>query len=97
MANLAHVPNRPETVPSTDAPGAGRRWARFFAGAALTLLFAFVVVPALQRLGPVRDVGDAARESGIDATALFYTESDVYSEAEASIRNAIQYSAHGTD
>jgi len=59
------------------------------------LLVAFVVIPGLQRLGPIREVCDAIEKSGIDATALFYTESEVSGEAESSIRNAMKYSAHG--
>jgi hypothetical protein len=58
------------------------------------LLVAFVVIPGLQRLGPIREVRDAIERSGIDATALFYTESEVSGEAESSIRNAIKYSAN---
>ena len=64
---------------------------RFLVGVGMILLFAFGVIPGLQRLGPVRAVRQAARDAGIDATALFYTESDVYSEAEASIRDARTY------
>ena len=84
-------------VPAAGAPRAGRRWARFLAGVVVILLFAFGVIPTLQRLGPVRQVRDAIRRTGIDATALFYTESEVSSEAEAAIRNAMEYPAHRAD
>ncbi|MFH1265303.1 MAG: hypothetical protein ABIK89_06205 [Planctomycetota bacterium] len=87
----------PETqVLSSEAPHAGapRRWARFLTGLLGIMLFAFGAIPALERLGPAREVRDATRKAGIDATALFYTESDVSGEAEASIRNAIKYPAH---
>lgn len=70
---------------------ARRRWARFLVGLSAILFFAFGAIPALQRLDAVREIRDAVRNSGIDATALFYTESDVSAEAEASIRNAIRY------
>jgi len=95
-------PQEPIRTPSLDAPapgapGAVRRWARFVAGLAAILFFAFGVVPALQLLGPVREVREAVQESGIDATALFYTESEVSSEAEASIRNALKYSPREAD
>ena len=73
-------------VPDARAPGRGSRWARFLAGLLLILLFAFGVIPAWQRLGPVREVRDAIRSRGIDATALLYTESEVSGEAEAAIR-----------
>jgi len=75
----------------------GHRWIRFLAGLAVILLFAFVAVPGLQRIGPIREVREATENRGIDATALFYTESEVSSEAEASIRNAIRYSAQRAD
>ncbi len=77
--------------PEAGEPGAARRWTRFTAGLVLILLFAFVAIPGLQRLGPIREVRDAIRSTGIDATALFYTESEVSSEAEASIRDALKY------
>jgi len=73
-------------------PGAGRRWARFLAGLAMVLLFSFGVLPALQRLRPVREVRDAIGRAHIDATGLFYTDTEVFGEAEASIRNALGYS-----
>ena len=73
------------------------RWMRFLAGLTVILLFAFGVIPGLQRLAPVRELRDAIRKSGIDATALFYTESDVSYEAETSIRNAIRYSVQRAD
>ena len=87
----------PSGAPESGAPTAGRRWGRFLASLLGVLVFAFGVIPGLQRLGPVREVRDAIRNTAIDATALFYTESDVCCEAEASIRNAIRYSAHPAD
>ena len=84
-------------APRGCARGTGHRWARFLAGLGVILLFAFGVVPALQQLGPVREVRDAIENRGIDATALFYTEIEVSSEAEASIRNALGYSARDDD
>jgi hypothetical protein len=78
---------------ASDGYRCGRkdRWGRFLAGWLVILLFAFAVIPALQRLGPVREVRQAIQNTGIDATALFYTDSDVSSEAEASIRDARRY------
>jgi hypothetical protein len=71
--------------------GAVRRWARFVGSASLTLFVAFVGVPALQRLEPIGEVHDAVQASGIDASALFYTEAEVSSEAEASIRDTMRF------
>ena len=91
---------RAMTGPRTTAMPAGtsaarRRWTRFLAAVLAILLFAFGVIPAVQRLAPVRNLCAAIQRSGIDATALFYTESDVSSEAEASIRSALTYPACG--
>ena len=94
--NATETRNASERDPTSSghAPEAVRRWARFLAGLAAILLFAFGVIPCLQRLGPVREVRRAVQNAGIDATALFYTESDVSSEAETSIRGALRYAAH---
>jgi hypothetical protein len=57
----------------------------------LLLAFAFVVVPAVQRLTLVREVCDVIHKYDVEATALFYTESEVSCEAEASIRSSLRY------
>jgi len=76
-----------------DCPPPKSRWLRFLAGLSAILIFAFGVVPALQQLGPVREVRDVIRNTGIDATALFYTDSEVFPEAESSIRDMLRFSA----
>ena len=80
-----------------STPGTRQRWTRFLVGVLMIFLFAFGVIPRVQRLGPVRDVHEAIQKSGIDATALFYSESEVSSEAEASIRNALRYAPRRAD
>ena len=67
------------------------RWLKFAAGLSLILLFAFGVVPAFQRLGPVADLRDAIERSGIDASALFYTENEEFYEATSSLNNAARF------
>jgi hypothetical protein len=62
----------------------------------MILLFAFAAIPRLQRLGPVHEVRAAIQRSGVDATALFYTESHLSAEAEATLRDALRFSTrHG--
>ncbi len=78
--------------PTPAAPSAARRWTLFLAGLLGIWLFAFVAVPAFQRLEPVREVRAAIERRGIDATALLYTETEVSGEAESAIRNALKYS-----
>ena len=81
----------------TERASALNGWVRLVIGSIVILLVAFVVVPFAQRLGPVREVREAIDRSGIDATALFYTESDVSFEAESAIRNALKYPAARAD
>ena len=76
------------------AAGAVWRWAQLLVGILVISAFAFGLIPALQRLEPIRGIREAVEDRGIDATALFYTEIEVSSEAEASIRDAIRYTNH---
>ena len=86
------LPIAPARCPaSPGAPSARRRWSRLAAGVLAILLFAFVAIPSLQRVSAVREVREGIQRAGIDATALFYTESEAASEAEASIRDAMRY------
>ena len=98
MTAFRHATSALDSGVSDDGASETRiRWARFLVGLLLILLFAFGVIPGLQRLEPVREVRDAIERSGIDATALIYTESEVSGEAEASIRNALKYPARRAD
>ena len=98
MTAFRHATSALDSGVSDDGASETRtRWARFLVGLLLILLFAFGVIPGLQRLEPVREVRDAIERSGIDATALIYTESEVSGEAETSIRNALKYPARRAD
>ena len=92
-ANRQRTPEGPPGSPCAGSPGAAGRWARFLIGALLIPLIAFGVIPAVQRLGPVREVREATRTMGVDADALIYSESDVSLEAETSLRDALRFSA----
>jgi hypothetical protein len=85
------VPGPSAGPAKSGTPGVVQRWTRFVAGVVVLLVFAFGVIPGLQRLGPIREAHEAILRSGIDATALFYTEAEISSEAESSIRNALKY------
>lgn len=78
-------------TPPTGATSPAHRWVRFLVGLSLLLAFSFGVVPVIQRLAPVREVCDVIEKYDVEATALFYTESDVSCEAEASIRDSLRY------
>jgi hypothetical protein len=72
-------------------PGRLRRWAAFAAGIAVIWAFAFVIAPALQENDMVRPLAEYVRESGIDASALYYTEVQETGEAEMYLRDALTY------
>ena len=74
-----------------EHPSELSRWTRLLVGSVAILLVAFVLIPATQRLGPVREVRDAIDRAGIDASALFYTETEQSFEAEMAIRDALRY------
>ena len=75
----------------TAASSTAGRWTRFVACMTAILLGAFVALPLVQRLGPVREVRRAIHAADIDATAPFYTESETSAESEASLRNALRF------
>ena len=88
----------PSSGPSdAGGPGILARWLRFLAGVIVIFVFVFGILPVANRLGPVRDVHEAIERSGIDATALLYSEIDVSSEAEMSIRDALKFPARRVD
>jgi hypothetical protein len=95
--NVPHFPVPSSGVPDAGTPGMGNRCLRLLAGTLVIFVFAFGVIPAIQRMEGVREVHEAIDRSGIDASALFYTESDVSSAAESSIRNALKYPANRPD
>ena len=59
---------------------------RLIAGLAVIWVFVFVLAPWLQLATWVGSVHAAAGQRGIDAGTLFYTETEVFSEAETVIR-----------
>ncbi len=65
------------------------RWGRLLAGLVCVWLFMFVVAPGLRRVPPVAEALDCVRERGIDATALFYTESAEFGVAEVEVRESL--------
>ncbi len=65
------------------------RWGRLLAGLLCVWLFMFVLAPGLRRVPPVEAALDCVRERGIDATALFYTESAPFTVAEVEIRESL--------
>ena len=72
-----------------------RKWAALAAGIAVIWAFIFVIAPALQKNEMVQPLADYVRESGIDASALYYTEVQETGEAEVYLRDALAYPPTG--
>lgn len=72
-----------------------RQWAGLMLGVTGLLLFIFVIAPWIQQWGPVNTLHTFVREQGIDATPLFYTESEESSVAEQHLRDAARFQPVG--
>ena len=71
------------------------RWAAFLAGCLGIWLFIFVLAPWLQKWGLVHTMHTFIQERDIDATPLFYSESEVSSEAERLLLDAARFAPRG--
>ena len=78
------------TVPVRNT-GAWQRWIGLLAGVATMGLFVFVVAPVAQRWEPVRAVHAFADDRGIDASALFYTESEAFGRVQRHMQDARRF------
>lgn len=67
------------------------RWVGLGTGCVCIWLFVFVLAPWLQGLGPVQTLHTFIDEQGIDATPLFYTESEASSQAERFLLDARRF------
>jgi hypothetical protein len=76
-------------------PGTLRKWAALAAGMAIVWVFIFVIAPALQKNEMVQPLAEYVRESGIEASALYYTGVEETGEAEAYLRDAFAYAPAG--
>lgn len=54
-------------------------------------IFIFVLAPMVRTWKYVKPITDYIEETGIDATALIYTEIEEFGPAESSMRNSIKY------
>lgn len=68
-----------------------RGWARLLFCALLICIFMFVLAPLLQRLSMVNALAKYIEDSGIDASALYYTGVEETAEAEMYLHNADKY------
>lgn len=65
-------------------------WLKLALGLAGIWLFVFFLAPWLSGFEPAKSILDFVHENDIDATALFYTEIDEFSEAEIAVRDALR-------
>ncbi len=77
--------------------GIFRKWAALLFGVFLIWLFMFVIAPWIQKSPSVKPLADFIEESGIDASALFYTEVEEASDAELYMRSTLEYGPEEKD
>jgi hypothetical protein len=92
MINKAfHVFNKTSDGRKNRSSDLIQRWTAFFFCLFLVWIFMFVIAPAIQNTSAVKPLADFIEESGIDASALFYTEVEESSEAELHMRSTMKY------
>jgi hypothetical protein len=72
-------------------PEALKRWGALLLGLFVIWLFVFVLAPRVAEHETVRPLVQFIEESGIDAGALFYTETKETGDAENYLRNSFLY------
>jgi len=71
--------------------GVLRRWTMFVLCLLLVWGFMFVVAPLIQRVPQVGSLAVSIQETGINASALYYTGVEETAEAEMYLHNAEMY------
>ncbi len=72
-----------------------RRWVRFFLCLLLVWVFMFLIAPIGQRLPAVQTLTEYVAETGINASALYYTGVEETAEAEMYLHNTGEYTPSG--
>jgi len=68
-----------------------RRWRNFVISLLIVWVFVFQIAPRAQRLGVIRVLHEFVRVNDIEATALYYTEIEEFSDADAYMRDAMAH------
>ena len=89
------MPTRTREAKYAGTRNLWKRWSALLAGLATIVLFMHGIAPALQNWGPVRAVHTVVREQGIDATPLFYTESDEFYRVQRYMLDAGRFEPRG--
>lgn len=66
-------------------------WLRLLAGLGLVWSFAFALATWGQRFAPVAELHRCVEERGIDASALFYTESEAFEPVALTLHNRFRF------
>lgn len=66
-------------------------WIKLAAAIACLWGFVFWVAPMMQELKTVKTMHDYIEKNGIDASALYYTDSPEFNGADLYVRDALQY------
>ena len=84
-------------VPHRDSNGRTlpmlRKWVALMTWLVAVWAFVFLLAPWLQQhAAPLQTLGNFVRDTGIEASALYYTEVAETSEAELVLRSTFEYS-----
>ena len=72
-----------------------KRWVSLFLGIGVILTFAFGIAPWLEQRPAIKPMVEFVEESGIDASALYYTEVEESGDAEMHMRSTMAYPPKG--
>ena len=67
------------------------RWSAFAGGIAAILCFMFVVAPWFKRFESVNTLTSYIQETGINASALYWSEVEITADAEQGARSTVTY------
>lgn len=87
--SVQRTENRPDGRFRLSGPF--RKWSAFLLSMALVWLFILVIAPWVQKSPSIQPLAQFIEESGIDASALYYTEVEEASIAELNMRSTMEY------
>jgi len=67
------------------------RWLHLIGCIILVWVFVFVIGPLCMKLDPISDMAMHIEESGIDACGYWWSDVEVFADAEMFCRNTIKY------
>lgn len=71
------------------------KWLGFFLSVFLVWVFMCIVAPWIEKSPAVKPLAEFIEDTGIDASALYYTEVEEASEAELNMRHTMKYLPQG--